>query len=143
MAATGELRALIASALGDQERVAAAYVFGSVGRGEASPLSDVDVALVLDQRYGALERAVAVREALVALGRSVPGTEFDVHVLEELPAAIAGRAVTEGELVFERDAAARVRAEVAALMAFHDFAWLEQATLEEGLEGIRRRLGDG
>lgn len=143
MAITNELRALIDDVLRRQPRVAAAYVFGSVARGEATKLSDVDIALVLDQDCGALERAVIAREVLAALGRSAPGREFDVHVLNELPAAIAGRAVTDGELVFEADAATRVQAQVAALMAYHDFAWLEERWLREGLAGLRRRLDHG
>jgi predicted nucleotidyltransferase len=139
---TADLIAAIDCALREEERVAAAYVFGSVARGEDTALSDVDVALVVTAR-SEMERALIVREAGLRLGRAVPGRSFDVHVLDELPVAIAGRVVAEGKLVFERDAAARVRAVVAARMAYHDFAWLERATLDEGLRGLRERLDRG
>jgi uncharacterized protein len=132
----------IGTALGSQPGVAAAFVFGSLARGEATGLSDVDIALVLTSA-GQMERAILVRDVALRLGRAVPGRTFDVHVLDELPTAIAGRVVTEGKLVFERDATARVRAVVDARMAYHDFAWMERATLGEGLDGLRRRLGDG
>lgn len=142
MDAAEDLLSAIGNALRDEERVAAAFVFGSVARAQATGLSDVDVALVVTPKTE-LERAILVRDVALRLGRAVPGRAFDVHVLDELPTAIAGRVVTEGKLVFERDAAARVRAVVDARMAYHDFAWMERATLGEGLDGLRRRLGDG
>lgn len=142
MASAVDLISTIGHALREDGRVAAAFVFGSVARGETTGLSDVDVALVIAATSES-ERAGLVRDVALRLGRAVPGRTFDVHALDELPTAIAGRVVTEGKLVFERDAAARVRAVVDARMAYHDFAWMERATLGEGLAGLRRRLGDG
>jgi predicted nucleotidyltransferase len=143
VASTVDLMSAIGSALQGQERLAAAFVFGSAARGEATGLSDVDVAVVVAASIGPLERSVLVRDVGLRLGRALPGRTFDVHALDELPTAIAGRVVTEGKLVFELDPVARVRAVVGARMAYHDFAWMERATLDEGLDGLRRRLADG
>jgi predicted nucleotidyltransferase len=136
VATAEDFSSAIGSALRCQPGVAAAFVFGSLARGEGTGLSDVDVALVVTGK-GQMERAIVVRDVALALGRALPGRTFDVHALDELPTAIAGRVVTEGKLVFERDAAARVRAVVDARMAYHDFAWMERATLGEGLAGLR------
>jgi hypothetical protein len=69
--------------------------------------------------------------------------ELDIRLLDELPTALRGRAIAEGRLLFERDPAARVRAEVEARMAFHDFQYFERSGMEDGLKGLRRRLGLG
>jgi predicted nucleotidyltransferase len=138
-----DLSSLVELAFRDQERIAAAYVFGSSASGKTTPLSDIDVAIVIRDDCDRHQRANVVQETELTLMRSRPGETFDVHDLDDLPIAIAGRAVTEGKLVFERDPVARVRAEVAVRMAYYDSAWLEQATLEEGLDGHRKRLGDG
>ena len=79
----------------------------------------------------------------LAIGRLVPGRSIDVRLLDELPTAIRGRAVSEGILVFERDPVARVRAEVAARLAYHDFQYFEREVLRDGLDGLRRRVGVG
>jgi predicted nucleotidyltransferase len=133
----------ISEVLRTENGVAAAYLYGSVARSEETALSDTDLALVISPGSDEHERGVIVRRLLVQLARQAPGRSFDVRFLDELPAAIAGRVMNDGELVYERDAAARVRAEVAARMAYHDFLYTERATLREGLEGLRRRLGDG
>jgi predicted nucleotidyltransferase len=138
-----EIRKVVAQALSGEEHVAAAYLFGSFARRQATALSDVDLALVVAETCSDLERGRLIRRLLVELGGTAPGTSFDVRLLDELPVAIAGRAVTEGELVFERDAVTRLRTEVATRMAFYDFAWFEQAYVQEGLEGLRRRLDRG
>ena len=138
-----ELSPLIEFALRDQDGVCAAYLFGSTALGRATDLSDIDIALVLEEGRGELERAIIVQNSSAAISRAAPSKRFDVHDLRDLPAALAGRAISEGKLLFERDAAARVRAEVAARMAYHDFAWYERAFLREGLDGLRRRLGNG
>ena len=138
-----QIVAALSEALGGDQRIAAAYLFGSFTRGQATALSDVDVALVVADRCSALERAAAVVEVATKLAGTAPGVTFDVHALADLPTAVSGRVVNEGELVFESDPSARVRAEVAARMAYLDFEWLERSTLAEGLEGLRRRFDRG
>lgn len=133
----------IGEALRTEKRVAAAYLHGSVARNEENALSDIDLALVIAPGSDEHGRGVLIRRLLVELARRAPGRSFDVRFLDELPAAVAGRAMNDGELVYERDAAARVRAEVAARMAYHDFLYTERAFVHEGLGGLRRRLGDG
>ena len=58
-------------------------------------------------------------------------------------AAVAGRVVTEGTLVFELDPILRVTAEVRARMLYHDFLPFETVGDSAGLGGLRRRLGLG
>lgn len=123
--------------------VAAAYLYGSVGRNAATPHSDVDLAVVLDEQLDVHARGEILRRLNMLLRRACPGAEFDVRCLGELPVAVAGRVVTEGTCVFERNAARRVAAEVRARMLYHDFLPFERQGTSEGLAGLRGRLGLG
>ena len=101
-----------------EERLVAAYLFGSVARGTESSSSDVDVGILLrtapsgelsDFRFsleGDLERA---------LGRKV-----QVVVLNHAPADLVHRVLRDGRLLLERDRSARIRFEVRARNEYFD-----------------------
>jgi predicted nucleotidyltransferase len=90
--------------------VAAAYLFGSAARDALTPESDVDVGVLFDtppghtfddqpfDLEGDLERALGRRADLVVLNRA--------------PVDLRARVLRTGQLVFERDAAARIHFEV-------------------------------
>lgn len=102
------------------ENVAAVYLFGSTARAEAGPGSDVDVAVLfahtppatLEGQPFDLSDAIEQR-----LGRPV-----DVVVLNTAPVDLRIRVLRDGRLVVERDAAARIRFEVATRNEWFDFA---------------------
>jgi len=123
--------------------VAAAYLYGSVVRGQATPLSDLDVAVLVAEAVAQAERGALQRRLMAALARRLPGRRVDVRLFDELPIAIRGRVLQEGKRVFERDPVLRVREEVRTRMAYHDFLLFERAELGEGLAGLRRRAGGG
>lgn len=133
----------IADVLAQEPGVAAAYVYGSRARATSTPLSDVDIALVAVEQLDSAARGLLLRRATTRLQRRRPGTNFDVRLLDELPAAIAGRVVTEGRRVYENDPVARVRAEVQARMLYHDFLPFERIGTKEGLDGLRRSFDVG
>lgn len=141
--AVGDLLAHLGDALRDQREVAAAYVYGSMARGRATPLSDVDVAVVLAPGVEPQARGGLQRRLIAVLERAAPGRPVEVRFLDELPVAVRGRVVTEGRLVCERDPAARVREEVKARMEYHDFLAFERAGLGPGLSGLRRHVVRG
>jgi predicted nucleotidyltransferase len=91
--------------------VAAVYVFGSAARGTAQDGSDLDVGVLFEAPppptlVGQPFDAADALERL--LGRPV-----DVIALNTAPVDLRIRILRDGHLVFERDAAARVRFEVA------------------------------
>jgi predicted nucleotidyltransferase len=141
--APDSLENVVRAALRDEEKVGAAYLYGSVARGVDTDLSDVDVALVPTGNLRQAERGPLLRRVVLKAGRLAPGRRFDVRFLDELPTAIRGRAVADGTLAFERDPVARVRAEVAARLDYHDFLLFEREGAKEGWKGLRRRLDVG
>lgn len=102
----------------DGEDVLAAYVFGSVGRGEASATSDVDVGVLLTggRPRTLAELPVELQERLErALDRKV-----DLVVLDGAPPDLLHRVLRDGVLVLERDRAARIEFEIQARNAYFD-----------------------
>ncbi|HSN74289.1 MAG TPA: nucleotidyltransferase domain-containing protein [Anaerolineae bacterium] len=136
----------IADCLAHQPDVAAAYVFGSVARGQASHLSDVDIAVLLDpslEGAAALERQLALVQALEPYARS----EIQVVVLNLAAPALAYQVVRDGRLLCERDRAARIAFEVRTMKLYFDLLpmlsashqALIQRIKEVGLGRTRRR----
>lgn len=105
--------------LAQDRHVDAAWLFGSTARGEAGPLSDVDVAVLLMpslSRQARLEIAAALAEDLERrCGRA------DLVLLEEATPAVRQRVFRDGILLYERDARRRVAFESRAIQEYLDF----------------------
>lgn len=99
--------------------VQCAWLFGSTARGEAGPLSDVDVAVLLDENV-ARENHLDIAAALVEeLERSAP--RIDLAVLNEAPPALRHRVILDGLLLLERDPRQRIDFEVRSFREAMDF----------------------
>lgn len=100
------------------DAAAAAYLFGSVARGEAGAASDVDVAVLFRSEppaglaslalplEGELERRIGRRVQLIVLNRA--------------PVDLVHRVLRDGVLVFDGDPSARIRFEVRARNEYFD-----------------------
>ena len=120
------------------EIVECAYVFGSVVRGEAGPLSDVDIALLVHNTLDPQART-EIAAALAGSLQKVDGPMVDVLILNDAPPALRHRVIRDGRLVFSRDEARRVQFEVAAIREFLDFQHVleryDRAMLARAREG--------
>jgi predicted nucleotidyltransferase len=123
--------------------LAAAWVYGSVAAGLATPISDVDVAVLPEATVEPSRRGELLRLLIVQLERRCPGRPFQVRFFDELPAALRGRIVTSGVRVADRNPALRVEAEVKARMEYHDFLPFERQGTREGLRGLRQKVRRG
>jgi predicted nucleotidyltransferase len=138
-----ELQERLSRELAREPLVAAAYLYGSLARDQATPVSDVDVAVLPRTGLPADQRDRLLRRLLVTLGRCLGGATLDVRFLDELPIAISGRALAEGRLLVDADPGTRVRSEVAIRMRYHDFLPFERSCVREGMAGLLRRLAHG
>jgi len=122
--------------------VVAVYVFGSQASGVAGPLSDFDVALLLDTDAVAERsdqqplgpQAHYAAELRAAMGRA----DVDVVLLDRATPLLAHRVIAGGRLVFCRDDRARSRFHARALMRYLDTRPLRQ--IEQSY--LRRRLAE-
>lgn len=96
----------------------AAYLFGSVARGETTPRSDVDVAVLLDAgapRTLAEQPTVLEGDLIELLGR-----EVDVIPLDSAPPDLVHRVLCDGRLVLDRNKSRRIAFEVRARNVYFD-----------------------
>jgi uncharacterized protein len=104
--------------LADRGDVVAAYLFGSVARGTATPTSDVDVAILfvtdppstIDGLHLGLESEL----------QRVLGVPTQLVVLNRAPCDLVHRVLRDGVLLVDRDPGARIRFEVDARNRYFD-----------------------
>ncbi|NLT06657.1 MAG: nucleotidyltransferase domain-containing protein [Solirubrobacterales bacterium] len=131
-------RERLASAL-DRDGVAAAYVFGSQARGEAGPLSDVDVAVWAAPGMLPRDRFELRMRLTSAATRALAGERVDLVVLDDASPLLRQRAWRDGRLLIDRDPVTRVRDEARALVEFLDTKPLR----EQMAAGVRNRIAEG
>jgi predicted nucleotidyltransferase len=91
------------------ESVIAAWLFGSVARGEARSNSDVDVAVLLASAPQNLaELPLDLEDRL----ERVTGRRLQVVVVNEAPVDLVHRVLRDGRILLDRDRSHRIRFEV-------------------------------
>jgi hypothetical protein len=109
----------LAHRLAEQPEVVVAYLFGSLARGQATPRSDVDVAVLLDAGLGPRELVERQLELAVALD-DLSTREVQVVLLNTAPPFLAYQVLREGRLLHERDREERIDFEVRAMKRYFD-----------------------
>lgn len=135
-AAVRALEERLREALQAQEDVLVAYLFGSVARRRAGPLSDVDVAVLLAADGDPFPRFLEIAEEVA---RVVGPERADVVLLNGAPVALAYRVLRDGRLLVCRDEEARVDHWVRTVVRYLDMEPFFR-TFEEGL---RHRILEG
>lgn len=105
------LRERLTRRLRAEPGVLAAWVFGSIARGDARPDSDLDVAVFLGRfdRPKTLDDLPLDLEADLA---SIAGREVQVVVVDWAPYDLVHRVLRDGILLLDEDRSARIRFEV-------------------------------
>lgn len=109
-----------ADRLARDPRVLAVYGFGSRSRDEAGPRSDVDVAVLLDQRLSLAQELRLRAEVVQELRRD----DVDLVVLNQAPPLLRYEVVSAGRRLFARDEEAADRFEERAARECFDTAHL-------------------
>lgn len=124
--------------------VAAAYLYGSAAAGRATPISDVDVAVLFTPEVADdVDRRRLAAEVASALVHEVGDVRPDVRDAEALPLAVRGEIVTRGVLAVSIDDVRRVRFEAETRQRYFDFLPFREASVRPGLEALRARHSDG
>lgn len=100
-----------------------AYGYGSAVAGCATPLSDIDIALVLAPDCGldAYQRFMLELEIEAEIERRCGIHNADVRSIDDAPLRVQGRVVTSGRLLYARDEDLRVAFEVRTRKRYFDF----------------------
>ena len=101
-----------------RDAIVAAYVFGSIARGEEGPGSDLDIGVLLAEAPPAT--LDGLRGDLAEALERLVGRDVDLVILNAAPADLVHRVLRDGRLVLETDRAARVRFEVQRRREYFD-----------------------
>jgi len=103
-----------------RREIQAAYVFGSVAAGRARVDSDVDLAVLVDRRVRPAQMLKYRLKLMGDLGSALGRSDVEVVILNEAPPLLAHRILSQGKLVFERSASARVEFQVRTASRYSD-----------------------
>jgi predicted nucleotidyltransferase len=113
--ASGALKAFLEG----EGRVLVAYLFGSMGRGDHTADSDIDIAILLaEPRRASLELYLRLRDEL----SKRLGGEVDLVILNEAPPLLKYQVIRHGKLLYCKDERARVEFEARAQDEYLDFS---------------------
>lgn len=100
-----------------------AYLYGSSALGKATPMSDIDIALVLGPNceLDSYARFVLEMDVEAEIERSLGIVNVDVRCIDAAPLQVQGRVLLEGSLLYARDNAFRVNYESQTRKMYFDF----------------------
>ncbi|NCN38953.1 MAG: nucleotidyltransferase domain-containing protein [Candidatus Aenigmarchaeota archaeon] len=102
----------IAGELKKIKEIKAVYLFGSYAMGTATPMSDIDVCVVVERDISDDKKADIV---------SLSSDRIDVSMFWDLPIFIRHRVLKDGKILFERDEGFLNSVRVLTLREYFDF----------------------
>jgi predicted nucleotidyltransferase len=113
-----EVRGLV-EYLDSQEDVLLAYLFGSVVSGRSNPMSDVDLAVLVQRQPD--PRSLLERQLSLSLGvAQYAGREVDLVLLNQASPLMRYEVTRHGRVLYERRPAERIAFEVRARQRYFD-----------------------
>ena len=101
--------------------VVAAYLFGSFARGTEGPLSDIDIAVLLQATTPAAALARLTLEYLGRVNRALGTDEVSFVLLNDAPLTLRYAVIRAGRVLVDNDRAARLAFEVWTEDLYIDF----------------------
>ncbi len=132
----------LAQIVGEFPSVIAAYLFGSVVRGDADHFSDLDVAVLLEDDLTKENRGEIVGRLLNALFGVVGQDKADVVDLKEAPIWFQKVVIKTGKLFYERDPVARMNYETTVIKEQDEGEWCGMEEVRSRLETLERNLAN-
>lgn len=117
---------LACDALENDPHVVFGYLFGSYARGNPTPLSDVDIALYLDE---VAEIGAAKLDLIGTITKALNTDEVDLVILNEAPLSLAGRIQMSAQVLVDKDSHRRFAYESLIRREFADFQVQEKKIL--------------
>ncbi|MEM1913610.1 MAG: nucleotidyltransferase domain-containing protein [Thermofilaceae archaeon] len=115
----GPERGALAKIFQDEERILAAYLFGSRAKGYATPESDYDIAVLLSETpRDLLDFYLRLLNKLT----DTLGDNVDLVILNEAPPELKYQVVKHGKPIYVRNERARVAFESRTIREYLDFS---------------------
>jgi len=127
-----EIRAFIRK----EEAVRVAYLFGSHATGQAGPLSDLDIAVLLDRRLGKQE-CFDLRLRLINGISSISKTDkVDIVLMNSAPLLLNYNVISKGRVLDSKDELQRVVFETYILSRYLDRRYYHERHIRMGIKRI-------
>jgi predicted nucleotidyltransferase len=111
----------IAQHFRDDPRVVAVYLFGSFARGDEGPLSDVDIAVLLDPGTPRADRWPLTLDYLVEINRLLGTDEISFVLLNDAPLTMRYEIIRTATILLDRQPDTRLAFEVQTQDLYLDF----------------------
>ena len=131
---------LLAQRLAALPEVRLAYLYGSRVKGPIRPASDLDIAMLVDDRLAATPGEInrTIRRLAGRLSGEIPSDLLDIVLLNTAPALLRHRVLRDGSLLHTRSETERVRF---AIRAIRDYQDMELRLAEHRRRRIARLKG--
>ncbi|RLB36040.1 MAG: nucleotidyltransferase domain-containing protein [Deltaproteobacteria bacterium] len=113
--------------LASRADIAFAYLFGSLARGRAFPLSDVDIAVYLEKETALTMSKMALLGDLIDILHT---DEIDLVVLNQAPVSLIKRILSSKKVIVDRNPSLRQKFESVMMRLGFDFSFVEKRILE-------------
>ena len=101
--------------------VAIVYLFGSKATGRGSPLSDIDIGIVLKSPPSESDTRTLYHKFYQLLSEVYPRSKLDIVFLQTAPLSLQYAAIREAKLIFEKDPKSTADYENRVINQFLDF----------------------
>ncbi|MFQ6091374.1 MAG: nucleotidyltransferase domain-containing protein [bacterium] len=105
----------------DNEEIMIVYLYGSFRDGYATAKSDVDVAVVVDEKKLPTDRFTRERCYSDQIEAKVKGRQFDVRIMNPAPLSFKYQVIKNGLLLFSRNETFREEFECQLILEYLDF----------------------
>ncbi|WP_338825990.1 hypothetical protein MTBGP_26540 [Moorella thermoacetica] len=136
---TISLEKRLREALITREEIKFAYLFGSHARGTPNKLSDLDVAVFLDEFRLPPVGPYGYKSELLVTMRQKLREPLDFVILNEAPLLLRFRVLRDGKLLFCRDTQGRITFHEKTLRDYLDFRPMQKIQVQY----LHKRLAEG
>jgi predicted nucleotidyltransferase len=104
-----------------------AYLFGGLAKGDATPLSDVDIAVYLDEGVDCIEAKLDILEDLIDILNT---DEIDLIVLNQSSLSLKMNVIRSNRLIVDKQPFTRHAHDSLVMRKYFDYSRLESAILK-------------
>lgn len=108
------------------------YLFGSQASGNAGPISDIDLGILVDHHQDSLELQTGLAHEIV---RRIGTDRVDVVLLNRAPIELAFTVISAGQLLYQRSPFEKVEYEATVMSRYYDFLPVLRAQYQDILQG--------
>jgi predicted nucleotidyltransferase len=122
-----------------EQEIIALYLFGSAATGTQTPLSDIDIAVLLPEDIPVHQYFDRRLQMTLDLMQLLGANEVDLVILNQAPPLLKHQVISHGKVIYCRDEPQRRRFEARAILEYLDF----KPILDLQFEYLKRRLREG